>query len=286
MVEQPPRKRVRTDDPFVDDFVSRLRPGKSAEVDYTKLAKSYVWAQNIVTNVKLGSTVDLRKFSSTRSNGYVPGKFEACVVRVMIKKRNATILLFRPASAVAAGTHSIAHTIKAAHYVRMCLYADGKPTTFEAFRLNNMVYSTRKKSKVGVDIAAINKQYASSSVYIPLMFPGMQYYAKIATDEKNPPQQKDGTSVAKKGVAKKRDKIFKVRLFDTWSKVGMGIVNPRDVAPIFDGVEELFKSNPDENLPPSEERFDYREEKKQKASSMPSQHWTEVDNSSGEEDGR
>jgi len=309
---QPPRKKQRraSDDSdfFVKHFVACLAPGGSAEQTYRKTARSSLWAQNIVTNVRLGSAVDLRNFSASHPNVYVPRRFEACVARlIMMKKLTITGLLFRTLSVVIVGTHSMAHTVKAAHLLRMYLLADGKATTFDSFQLSNMVYNTRVKSKTGINIAAINKKNAERTTYIPLMFPGLQYYAKIPASAAPSCSSANKTTVIPSsyysvgtGSASeaecymvpppprrrrvRRPKVAKMRIFDTGAGVAMGITNPRDVEQIFAEVEMLAVENPDANLPASDKRFDYRNEQKRKAFSGPSSAWIDVSGSGNEDE--
>lgn len=40
-----------------------------------------MWAQNVVTKVRLAQSVDLRHFSSTRFNAYRPEQFMAAAMR-------------------------------------------------------------------------------------------------------------------------------------------------------------------------------------------------------------
>lgn len=194
----------------------------------------------MVTKTWLVQSVELRKYSGSRPNAYVPSQFFAIVVRTK-NQQGSTCLVFRTGRVVVVGTHSLSQTYQAAHRLRMSLSAEagGIPTKFEEFRLVNMVFNTKVKADHGIAIANIHRDNQDKTEWVPTMFPGLKY------------------SMAEEHV--------KMRFFDTGELVGMGVTNPSHVRRIFGKAMKLASDYPDYQLPASNERFEYRKNQKRRA---------------------
>jgi transcription initiation factor TFIID TATA-box-binding protein len=224
----------------VAGFAEALAAGNAGDALYGDNARSYLWAQNVVTKTWLVPSVELRKFSASRPYAYVPPQFWACAVRTK-NQQSSTSLVFRTGRVVVVGTHSLPQTYHAAHRLRLTLAeeCEGAHTKFDNFCLVNMVFNTSIEGGQGIDIASIHRDNQDKTDYDPNMFPGMKFSMV--------------------------DEHVKIRFFDTRQIVGMGITRPMRVNAIFRKAIAIAKSYPDYNLPASNKRFEYRKGKKRKA---------------------
>lgn len=204
---------------------------------HIETAEAYVSAQNVVCVVHLSENVDLRKVAMRWHNKYVPQKFEACIVRQRWRGSQATILLFRTGNAVCVGTKSTEESMLACHTLRLELYESHYKTMFGEFRPVNGVYSFTVPHCV--DLAKLlfeNQQYAQ---WEPEVFPGLELDLK------------------------EHDAV--VRVFDSGNCVLMGVSEFSRRAEITRAVKTMLKRYKD-NRVPEDERFEYRNAQKNRAS--------------------
>jgi len=200
----------------------------------------YIWPENVVVQMRLANDVDMRKISARRHNAYIPHRFETFTVR-LCDQINTTILLFRTGRAVIVGTRAPEYTVQGAHRMRLELESLGTPAAFEELKLVNQVYHTRLRINTGINLGQMLVENMDKTVWVPDMFPGLKYIY----DEMN----------------------VKMRMFDTKSLVVMGSKNAWEIEEVFDKADAIASQYPDGELPPSSERYRYREEQKRVACS-------------------
>jgi TATA-box binding protein (TBP) (component of TFIID and TFIIIB) len=220
---------------FVDAFERDMMPGGVVDASLKKIGSEYEWPENVVVPARLSDELDIRRFSATRYNAYIPHEFETFTVRIEDREKT-TALLFRTARSVIAGARSIEQIYQGLHRVRLELAACGKTTTVEELRLVNMVWNTVLELEHGISLADVFANHMDCSDYTPTMFPGLKYENKEF------------------GV--------KWRIFDTKRLVIMGSKCAGDIQLIKQKAMEMVSKHPDDNLPESGQRFEYRKRQK------------------------
>lgn len=231
----PPLSRKRRVSEHTNTFCRRLRIDGEADNAIKTHAYGYIWPENVVMQMRLANDLDLKKISARRYNAYIPHRFETFTVRLR-DITNTTVLLFRTGRAVLAGTRAPEYTYQGAHRMRIDLATQGKDTAFEELRLVNQVYNTMLNTSSGVDLGKMYVNNMDKTEWIPDMFPGLKY-----TDQKYE---------------------VKLSMFDTKRLVVMGSKNAWQISQIFSRANQIASQYPDDNLPVSGERFEYRKGKK------------------------
>jgi TATA-box binding protein (TBP) (component of TFIID and TFIIIB) len=221
-------------------FARRLAQGGSADARLRMHARQYVWAENVVTRLRLANDIDLRRITAWWYHAYIPHRFETFTARLR-DQRNTTILLFRTGRAVLAGTQSMEHTYQGLHRMRLELEAIGKATSLEELELVNMVYVDSIESVRGVDLARMYVDNMDKAEWSPTTFPGMKL-----TDPRFD---------------------VKYRIFDTPVLLVMGSKSAYKISEILSHAKSVISPYRDDALPGPDGRFDYRREKKRLACS-------------------
>lgn len=232
----PPPPTIARKRKFLDAFELDMTPGGDVERNLRKIGSEYEWPENVVVPTRLSDELDIKRFSATRYNAYIPHEFETFTVRISDREKKTTALLFRTARAVIAGARSIEQIYQGLHRVRLELASCGKTTTVEELRLVNMVWNTVLQLDHGISLADVFANNMDRSDYTPTMFPGLKY----------------------------EDKEFGVkwRIFDTNHIVFMGSKCAGDIQLIKRKATEMMAKHPDDHLPESGKRFEYRKMQK------------------------
>lgn len=128
--------------------------------------------QNTVATASVGCVLDLKTVAlHARNTEYNPKRFAAVIMRIRSPK--TTCLIFRSGKIVITGAKSIEQSQFAGKKFCKILAKIGFPTSFQGFKIQNIVGSCDLKSNVRLEGLAFDT-YISSS-FEPEVFPGLVY---------------------------------------------------------------------------------------------------------------
>jgi len=129
--------------------------------------------QNVVSTCNLGCKLDLKQIAMKARNAeYNPKRFAAVIMR--IREPKTTALIFSSGKMVITGAKGEKQSRLAARkYARIIQKLDFKETTFQDFKVQNIVGSADVKFPIRLEgLALAHEDYSS---YEPELFPGLIY---------------------------------------------------------------------------------------------------------------
>jgi transcription initiation factor TFIID TATA-box-binding protein len=129
--------------------------------------------QNVVATANLGCMLDLSLVARQMRNvEYNPRRFNACICRIRRPVR-ATALIFRTGKVVLTGAKTEADSRLACRKIARVLQKVGYTTTFEEYKVQNLVASTACEFTVRLETLVLRHRNFAS--YEPEIFPGCIY---------------------------------------------------------------------------------------------------------------
>lgn len=132
--------------------------------------------QNVVSSINLKNEVNLKKLAmNTQNIEYNPTKWSPAAI-MRIKNPKATALVFRSGKLICIGAKSIEESKNAARKFGRRIQKAGFHTTFNDFKIHNIVGNSMVNTKLNLD--KIYNEHISQCYYDPRSFPGLTFCLK------------------------------------------------------------------------------------------------------------